>query len=123
MNKIFYVLPFLFATSLHAKALTLTAESDIKRAQEMSQAIDAVSQRVMACPESSGGSREVCVCASLESCKFKKEYEKAISLYCEIKTDYPEWANKPVNYFTSDNKISNALGMEALEIQFGKYCK
>jgi len=123
MRKLFHIVPLLLSISLNAKALTLTTESEIQRAQEMSRAIDTISQRVMACFESPGGSREACVCSNLAKCKFKSDLEKASSLYCKIKMDYPEWLNKPINYYSPDDKVSNALGMEGLELQFGKYCK
>ena len=77
------------SVSLHAEAITLTNEKEIQRVNELSLAIDDISEKVMSCIQSPNGSRTSCACTNNGSCKFKSEFEKTATLYCSIKSDFP----------------------------------
>ena len=77
--------------------IMLKVDAEIQRANALSQSIGRISKKVMTCMKEPGGSAEVCGCSNLETCKFKKEFENTMSLYCAIKTDYPAWQGNTVN--------------------------
>lgn len=103
--------------------ITLSDQGDIKRADELSNAIDEVSKKVMACNKEAVGSVEACDCSALDTCKFKSEYKNAATLYCKIKVDYPSWTGKIVDFYFGQTSDTHSLYMEGLEQQFGQFCK
>lgn len=123
MNRLLAIGLLLITTYLNAEPLTLKDNNQIQRAHALSLAIDNVSEKVMACMDESGGTREVCACFNLDSCKFKKEFDTAAALYCAINTDFPSWKGESINYSVKGKTGSNALSMTGLERQFGEYCK
>ena len=103
--------------------ITLTDQGEIKSAIELSDSIDELSKKVMACNNESTGSASDCDCYDLGTCKFKKEYMKAANSYCKAKKTYPSWTGKTVNFDIKANKNSHSLYMGGLERQFGQVCK
>lgn len=123
MNRFLAIGLLLTTTYLNAEPITLKDSNQIQRAHALSLAIDNISEKVMACMDEPGSTREVCACFNLDSCKFKKEFDKAAALYCAINTDFPSWSGKSINYSVKGKNGSHALSMAGLERQFGKYCK
>ncbi len=113
----------LIAPLLNAEPITLKRNTEIQRAHTLSLAIDNVSEKVMACMNEPNGSREDCACSGSDTCKFKKEFDKTAATYCAIKLDFPSWEGQIINYSVKGKNGSNALSMEGLERQLGKYCK
>jgi hypothetical protein len=105
------------------EAITLTDQGEIKSAIELSDSIDELSKKVMACNNESTGSASDCDCYDLDTCKFKKEYMKAANSYCKVKKTYPSWTGKTVNFDIEANKNTHSLYMGGLEQQFGRACK
>jgi hypothetical protein len=85
--------------------------------------MDAVSKKVMACIHAPDGSKASCTCPDLDSCKFKPEFTKAASLYCNLKSDFPKWTNRHIIYSGKESKVTHAFSMEALENLYGKHCE
>jgi hypothetical protein len=113
----------LTAPLLNAEPITLKENIEIQKAHILSQAIDNVTNKVMACMSEPNSSREDCVCSDLDTCRFKKEFDKAVAIYCATKSDYPSWEGQIINYSVKGKNRFNALSMEGLERQLGKYCK
>jgi hypothetical protein len=111
------------AADAEPEPITLTDQGEIKSAIELSDSIDALSKKVMACDKESTGPASDCDCYDLDACKFKKEYMKAANSYCKAKKSYPSWTGKTVNFDIEANKNSHSLYMGGLEQQFGQVCK
>lgn len=111
------------AADVEPELITLSNPADIKSAIELSDSIDGVSRKVMACNSGTTGNVSECDCNDLQTCKFKKEYKTAAGIYCKIKAAHPSWAGKTVNFYIEENKKSHSLYMAGLEQQFGQACK
>jgi hypothetical protein len=111
------------AAGAEPEPISLTDQGDIESAIELSDSIDAISKKVMACNNEIPASIEDCDCSDLETCKFKNEYKKAASVYCKIKKTYPSWVGKTVNFDIEGSNNSHSLYMGGLEQQFGRACK
>ena len=113
----------LTAPLLNAEPITLKKNTEIQKAHTLSLAIDNVTEKVMACINEPNSSREACACSDSDTCRFKKEFDKAVAIYCATKSDYPSWEGQIINYSVKGKNRSNVLSMEGLERQLGKYCK
>src|SRR5690606_5662863 len=113
-NTALLLLLIFISLPLHAKPITLENEKEIHRANQLSLAMDAVSEKVMACTKKATSPKESCTCPDMDSCQFRAEFNKATSLYCSLKSDFPKWINKPIIYSIKGSKITHALSMEAL---------
>lgn len=111
------------AADVEPEPVTLTDQGEIKSAIELSDSIDALSKKVMACHNESTDQVSNCDCYDLDTCKFKKEFMKAANSYCQAKKTYPSWTGKTVNFDIEGNKNSHSLYMGGLEHQFGKACE
>lgn len=122
INIFLFLSILLFSATLQAKPITLINEKEIHRANQLGSAIDALSEKVMTCIHTYHDSNTSCTCPNLESCKFKSEFKKNASLYCNLKSDFPNWINRHLIYSVKGGNITHSLSMEVLEGIYGKHC-
>ena len=122
MKKLAFIFLLLYPTQVFASSVILDNKAQISRAADLHEAIGALSGKVTDCVEKDKKPIEECGCFSLETCQFKTEYEQVLKLYCAIRTDFPEWQSKTVNYQDERSGYSIALGMIGLEKMFGTQC-
>lgn len=106
-----------------SETLNLDNEVEIKKAAEIYNAVDRITEKVMACVNSNNDKTEGCICLHENSCKFKEEFRYALKLYCETKNIYPEWEGRILYYTLPGDPNGYSLSMTGLEKQFGSDCK
>ena len=108
--------------SVYAENITLSDETEIGKAEAVSAAMAAISEKVMKCIEDNDGNTDGCTCATRESCPFKVEFDAFVEVFCGVIAAHPEWQARDVAYQVSPDPTSRILGTSNIHRHYGKAC-
>lgn len=103
------------ANSAQAGVIELNKPEDIRDASAMSEAIDAMSNKVMRCVEEKLAPPSDCYC------RYPKELSHARNTYEDSIKQHPDWKDKTVSYLRKGKSEFVSLG--GLRRQFEKKCQ
>ena len=106
-----------------AETLKLTDPDAMTLAAELSDRIDDLSAKVMACIDAHGGDHEPCICADACNCPFKAEYTAAEEAFREALTQHPEWQDRMIHFTRPGDPLGYNLAFDGLARQFGATCR
>jgi len=119
---LFIALIFFFNLLVKAETITIEIPAEIKYAQNLDQAIERLSDKVMGCFESKGDMAEECMCTEC-SCKFSDEYAAVKKAYNEALKAKPEWEDNTVFYQLEGDPTGYNISFAGLKRQFNTTCE
>ena len=97
--------------------MKLSKSSDISDANQVEQAIDRISKKVMSCVQNKLAEPANCHCLyPEESNNLKHVYDKVLSIH-------PDWKDKVVSYSDSQNTYGHNISFLGLGTQLKQQCK
>lgn len=97
--------------------INLTKSSDIKDADQVEQAVNGISTKVMECVNQKLAQPQDC------HCLYPKEMNNLRQAFAKVTSIHPDWKDKVVNYHSPTSQMSPSLSFYALSIQLKQKCK
>ena len=119
---LFIGLIFFFGLMTKAETIKIENPVEIKYAQNVDQAIERLSGKVMACVDASGGKTDECMCTEC-SCKFKAEYTALKQAYKQALETNPGWEDNTVFYQLEGDPMGYNISFAGLKRQFNVKCE
>ena len=105
-----------------AETLQLNDPEAIELAAAVSDRVDDLSGKVMACIDANGGDHKPCICIDACSCPFKAEYDAAEAAFHEALAQHPEWTDRMIHFTRAGDPMGYNLAFDGLARQFGAQC-
>ena len=105
-----------------AETLKLTDPDAITLAAELSDRIDDLSAKVMACIDDHRGDHEPCICRDACNCPFKSEYTAAEEAFRAALAQHPEWQDRMIHFTRPGDPLGYNLAFDGLARQFAASC-
>ena len=105
-----------------AETLELNDPGAIELAAVVSDRVDDLSDKVMACIDANGGDHKPCICLDACTCPFEAEYLAAEAAFREAIDRHPEWKDRVIHFTRPGNPMGYNLAFDGLARQFGSTC-
>lgn len=113
-------MPLAFAAE---ETLILEDPAAVALAGEVSDRIDALSAKVMACIDANGGDHEPCICVDACSCPFGDAYRAAEAAFHDALAQHPEWRDRMIHFTRPGDAMGYNLAFDGLARQFAAACR
>lgn len=97
--------------------IELTKPSDIKDADQVEQAVNRISTKVMECVKQKLAQPQDC------HCLYPKEMNDLRQVFAKVTSIHPDWKDKVLNYHSPNSQMSPSLSFYALSLQLKQKCK
>ena len=113
---------YLVCVSVNAETINIENPTQVKYAQNLNDAIDRLSEKVMSCIDAGGDMAEECMCTEC-SCKFQEKYNAVKKAYKEALKANPEWEDNTVFYQLEGDPMGYNVNFKGLKQQFSTNCE
>jgi hypothetical protein len=97
--------------------IKLTKPSDIKDADQVEQAVNRISTKVMECVKQKLAQPQDC------HCLYPKEMNNMRQVFAKVTSIHPDWKDKVVNYHSPSSQFDPSLSFYTLSMQLKQKCK